>query len=649
MKYVRVAAASVNQVPMDWEGNADRIVAILDEAADKNIGLLCLPELCITGYGCEDMFLSPHLHKMAQETLFEVVRRTKYQGTYAVGLPIPFQNGVYNCMAVVSQGKVRGLAAKQNLAKDGLHYEPRWFRPWPKGRSDLVYLESSKTCAKVMVGDVIFEGSGIRFGFEICEDAWVAERTGARLARRNVDIILSPAASHFAFNKQEVRRGFVREGSRAFECAYVYANLLGNESGRVIFDGATLIASNGSMITEGQRFEMGDYHLIEADINLDTLRQKRFGREGFQMSDELPDSCSIGTVQTLSVSETRENHPYYPHVPHRGDKRVEFLRAMTLGLFDYLRKAKVQGYVVSLSGGADSAAAAVLVWAMLDRALDELGAERTQERLSHITKELTVKNLLTTVYQSTRNSSDTTKEAAKAVASQLGAKHLEVDVDFIVENYKAVVGDALGVEWDADQHDVPLQNIQARTRSPLAWMIANTEGKILLATSNRSEAAVGYATMDGDTSGGLSPLGGIDKAYLIEWLRQMSGFLDSLNYVLNQKPTAELKPDQTDEDDLMPYEVLDKIERLAIRDKKGPVEIYHWLKQTTDHDGPTLKTWVSHFFRLWCRNQWKRERYAPSFHVDEVSLDPRSWCRFPILSGGFEFELAQLQKESEDD
>jgi len=212
--------------------------------------------------------------------------------------------------------------------------------------------------------------------------------------------------------------------------------------------------------------------------------------------------------------------------------------------------------------------------------------------------------------------------------------------------------------WDTD--DVTLQNIQARTRSPSIWMFANLQNALLLSTSNRSEAAVGYATMDGDTSGGLSPIAGIDKAFLREWLRVMEtdgsagcAAIPELRLVNVQQPTAELRPsssNQTDEDDLMPYPLLDAIERLAIRDKFSPREVLDSLLANRDDESPVgelsrgqLIVFIRRFFQLWCRNQWKRERYAPSFHVDDKNLDPRTWCRFPILSGGFRKELDELE------
>jgi NAD+ synthase (glutamine-hydrolysing) len=262
--------------------------------------------------------------------------------------------------------------------------------------------------------------------------------------------------------------------------------------------------------------------------------------------------------------------------------------------------------------------------------------------------------LLTCAYQATRNSSATTWEAARGVAEAVGAQCYRFEVDELVQNYVGAVSQAIGRTLTWEQDDVALQNIQARVRAPSVWLLANLQGALLLSTSNRSEAAVGYATMDGDTCGGLSPIAGIDKAFLRRWLVWMErhgpegfGPLPALAKVNQQEPTAELRPPaakQTDEDDLMPYEVLDEIERAAIRDKLTPLEV---LQRVESRRGPytrrQLALWVERFFRLWCRNQWKRERYAPSFHLDDENLDPKTWCRFPILSGGFERELQELR------
>ena len=207
--------------------------------------------------------------------------------------------------------------------------------------------------------------------------------------------------------------------------------------------------------------------------------------------------------------------------------------------------------------------------------------------------------------------------------------------------------------WETD--DITLQNIQARVRAPGVWMLANTLNALLVSTSNRSEAAVGYATMDGDTCGGLSPIAGIDKAFLRQWLNWMEtkGSDDfppvpELKAINVQAPTAELRPleqTQTDEADLMPYPLLDAIECSAIRDKRSPHEVLlEMTERFPQYDEEQRQLWVRRFFQLWSRNQWKRERYAPSFHLDDKNLDPKTWCRFPILSGGFKKELEDLTK-----
>ena len=269
-----------------------------------------------------------------------------------------------------------------------------------------------------------------------------------------------------------------------------------------------------------------------------------------------------------------------------------------------------------------------------------------------------MERLLLTVYQGTENSSPTTAAAARGLATALGARHLELDVGGLVNAYEALAEQALGrkLSWDTD--DIARQNIQARVRSPGIWLLANLEGRLLLSTSNRSEVGVGYATMDGDTSGGLAPIAGANKTFLRGWLKWVQdegipglGALPELEAVNVQAPTAELRPqaqNQTDEEDLMPYPVLDAIEQAAIRDRMPPLEVWRTLlaappqgSRLTEQEAAAH---VARFFQLWSRTQWKRERLAPSFHLDDENLDPRTWCRFPILSSGYETELEELQR-----
>lgn len=652
MNRIVAGAAALNQTPLDWRGNRERAAAAVAEARGLGVGWLCLPELALTGYGCEDMFLSPEVGERALASLLELAPECRGL-VVAVGLPLWFEGSVYNVVAVVVDGVVEGFVAKQNLAGDGIHYEPRWFKPWPVGKVDRVEAGGRR----LPLGDLVFDLGGVRLGFEICEDAWVADRPGSRLASRGVDLLFNPSASHFAFGKQRVRERFVLEGSRAFSCGYVYANLLGNEAGRIIYDGGTVIACGGDYLAEGRRFSFRDQLVTAATIDLNRARLHRarqashrplVGEPGDPVV-RLPFRPEWRGPYSSPASEACES-------PDR--KEEEFARAVALGLFDYLRKSRSGGFVVSLSGGADSAAVSVLVKAMVDLAVAELGEEGFRERLAHLRLDARppLGQILSCVYQATRNSSETTRAAAEGVARAIGADYQEWDVDALVEGYRGIVERGIGraLSWEND--DLSLQNIQARVRSPGIWLLANLRNALLLSTSNRSEAAVGYATMDGDTSGGLSPVAGIDKAFLRQWLRWMEteGLpphlppVPELRAVNVQAPTAELRPGeqgQTDESDLMPYPVLDAIERLAIRDKKLPLEVWALMCEThPEHGREALRGWVAKFFRLWSRNQWKRERYAPCFHVDDKNLDPKTWCRFPILGSGFAEELAELER-----
>ena len=652
MKYIKVAAAALNQTPLDWTGNQKNIKAAIEAAAANQVSVLCLPELCISGYGCEDAFLAPGTLTQSRRLLEELARLTNGM-IVAVGLPLLYQNRLYNTVCLLVNGKIGGFVAKRFLPSDGLHYEPRWFHRWPEGVSTEIELNGQR----YPIGDIYFNCGGVRIGFEICEEAWVANRPGIKLAEKGVDIILNPSASHFAFEKHLVRERFVLEGSRAFSVSYVYTNLLGNEAGRAIYDGDAMIASGGQLLASSKRFSFTDFQKITAliDIDLTRMSQARTSESHPQLENRIyipfdyPDIPPRKNTVTVALWEESANI-----------KEEEFTRAVSLGLFDYLRKSRSGGFVVSLSGGADSSAIACLVRLMVELGVAELGmvtfcAKINTQYLPTLTITELMRKLLLCVYQATENSSITTQQAAATLANNVGADYLELNINKLVKGYLNLISSALNQTLNWQEHDIALQNIQARVRSPSVWLLANLRNALLLATSNRSEVAQGYATMDGDTSGGLSPLAGIDKDFLRQWLRWLEQEgpvqfppIPALALVNQQAPTAELRPkemSQTDEADLMPYPLLNAIEKAAIRDRQTPYEIFCLLRvKFSEYEEQQLLIWIERFFNLWTRNQWKRERFAPSFHLDDESLDPKTWCRFPILSGGYVEELAEMKK-----
>ena len=611
MDALKIAGATLNQTPLDWQGNFDRIVQGIQEAKNQGVELLCFPELTLTGYGAEDLFLSPWFAEKAKQQLEELLPHSK-DITLAVGLPIRVEGKVYNTMAILENGAVKGIVAKQFMAIDGVHYEFRWFTPWPAFEQTTVEING----IQVPFGDLTFHLKGIHYGFEICEDAWRGDaRPGNRLCDRKVDLIFNPSASHFAMNKTLERKALVSKSSEMFNCYYFYVNLLGNEAGRMIFDGEILLAKNGELLGRNQLL-------------------------------------SFESVQVCAFSLENKSQAIAPIQP----KEWEFVQASSLALFDYLRKSKAKGFVLSLSGGADSSTIAVLVAEMVRRGIQELGLEAWVAKLglpltygSQDPEKELVKQLLTTAYQGTKNSSEDTFNSAKGLAESLGAAFMSWTIDEEVQGYTQKIEAALGRDLTWEKDDISLQNIQARTRSPIIWLLANLKNALLLSTSNRSEGDVGYATMDGDTSGSISPIAGVDKDFVIHWLQWAEKNLDrpGLRAVNSLTPTAELRPlerSQTDEKDLMPYSLLVEIERLAIRDRRSPLEVFVALRKKNEFEEAELKEYIKKFFRLWSRNQWKRERLAPSFHLDDFNVDPKTWCRFPILSGGFEEELTQLDQ-----
>jgi|GEM_PF-1577668 len=519
MKNLRIGAAVLNQTPIDWTGNLERIRRAITQAREAEASILCLPELCITGYGCEDMFLSPGILRHAAEQLVALLPDTKGL-IVSVGLPVLVRNAVYNAAALIVDGELVGLAAKQHLAGDGIHYEPRWFDAWDPGAVETIKIGPHS----VPVGDLIFTVGDVRIGFEICEDAWAAARPGAGLAEHGVDVLLNPSASHFAFGKHETRKRLVIEGSRAYGVAYVYTNLLGNESGRVIFDGGVLIAAAGELVAEGPRLGFDEVVLTTAIVDLDLTRgqQARTASTRPRLGDIEERAVQVDFEWPQDVPPT----PAYEALP-LPPKEEEFARAVPLGLFDYMRKSWSRGFMLSLSGGADSSAVAMLVSLMVDLGCEDLGEAGFVERLAYLKlpkKRKAIKHeLLTCVYQSTRNSGDATLHSAKSLAEWIGAEWIHWSIDDVVEDYESIVEKAIGRELSWEQDDIARQNIQARVRAPGVWMLANIKSAILVSTSNRSEAAVGYATMDGDTSGGLSPIAGVDKAFLLHWLKSGRG------------------------------------------------------------------------------------------------------------------------------
>ena len=307
MGIYRIGVATVNQTPLDWKNNLARLKEVLTQARKERVEILCLPELSVSAYGCEDLFLSQWLPEKATSFLPELIEETEGLFT-SINIPLRFKGQLYNTAVVVHNKLILGVYAKQFMALDGVHYEPRWFNPWPIGEVDTIELFGQY----YPIGDLTFDYKDWKIGFEICEDAWRGDvRPACRLYEKKVNLILNPSASHFAMGKTHERIALVQGSSKNFECTYVYANLLGNEAGRMIYDGEMMIAQHGKMILRNELLSFLPTQLLWADVN------------------------SAGNTPAQNIA------PIDP-------KEIEFPKAGALGLYDYLRKSRSNGYALSI-------------------------------------------------------------------------------------------------------------------------------------------------------------------------------------------------------------------------------------------------------------------------------------------------------------
>ena len=606
---MKSAVATLNQTPLDWEGNSRRIIHTIREAKSNGVQLLILPELCVSGYGCQNHFLRKSVLDQTLQTVLDILPETS-DIMISLGFPYNFHGKTYNATAWVRDGAILLIHCKTKLSSRFYH-EDSWFTPWNKYETNVCVIDGYD----VMIGDysdmnILLPGndSSTRIHQVIGEIDW-DNPDGYHTAHRT-DVFVHSSASPFLFGKHEDRLGFIREMSKRHGCVYLFANHSGYDGGKYIFDGGATIAEGGEITASTNRFSYQDFQI----------------------------ACSTEIVKPESI-----------------EKNEEFARSVSLGLFDAMRKTRSKGFVLSLSGGADSATIATLVAIMVRMASNELGMESFLETLNYIngisdcdTPKKLMSRLLLCLYQCTENSSSETQLAARGLAELIGADFHEISIDGILRQYSGLITPIMGRDLTWEKDDAALQNIQARVRGPAAWFLANLRGSLLLATGNRSEATVGYTTMDGDTCGGLAPIGGVDKAFIRNWLRWMetTGIaindqnrfkIEALELINELKPTAELRPKkfhQSDEDDLMPYSVLNRLEQLIIRDHQTESIAGAILEnEFPQYDSNVIRQWVVRFESLWMRNQWKQFRYANAFYLDGESPAPEEWLKYPTFVG----------------
>ena len=609
---IKIATSNTNQTPLAWNKNFHNISKSIEEAKREKVEILCFPELCITGYSCQDLFFNDWFIEKSN-TYLKKIQKLCSNITVIIGHALKYNGKLYNSVCIIKDKKIKGFFLKSNIPNDGIHYEKRWFETWKLGDIKNFIFDDEE----IFIGTIQFEyNDQLTIGFEICRDSWDDERPANYIKTKKKLLILNPIASHYAFNKFNFRKNQVIESSKKFNCTYISINLLGNESGKFIFEGDTVLSQKGKLLDISNRFSFKDYIL---------------------------------NIYSIDFNNEKKSFLYSEQ-----NKYEEFNAAFSLALIDYLKKTRLKGFALSLSGGLDSSVTAILVYESLKRYTKELGFNNVIKKLKisnfnlldddRENLKMIMNKIFITVYQKTKNSSFSTKDSADKLSHFIGSKHYEWDIDTDVESIVSKISDNTKIKYNWDEHNLSLQNIQARVRSPFIWFIANSNNFLLLATSNRSELSVGYSTMDGDSSGSIAPIAGIDKIFIkrfLKYLKEKNNY-DVLDYVLKLNPSAELKPlkyNQKDEDELMPYSLLTEIEYLAVKKRLSPKEI---LDKINGYDRKVILEGVKKFFTNYGKSQWKRERSAPSFHFDEYSLDSSLWNRMPILSNNFQEEIDLL-------
>lgn len=617
---IRAAAASLRLKVADPTYNKEKIKEAIDCAEQKGTRLIVLPELCVTGYTCADLFFTKSLQNSAENALKEIIKYTSGKNIVAaVGMPVPFYNSLYNCAVVIGNGRIYGIVPKIHLANYNEFYEKRWFA----SGSDFKSYQNIDFCGfETTIGSQIFDlGGGAVLGLELCEDLWVPTPPSGSLTLSGANIIANLSASDEYVSKAQYRRDLVSNQSARCICAYVYSGAGVCESTTdLVFSGATLIAENGSVIAQGKRFAR-DNEIIVSDIDVERLNSQRRGNMSFENSlNELKiTQIPLNNNENDLTYRFVDAHPFVPLDDEKRRERCEEIFAIqAAGLAKRLEHVGSKGCVIGISGGLDSTLALlVAVEAM------KLIGKPSSDILG-----ITMPGFGTT---------DRTYNNAIDLMKSLGVTIKEISIkDACVQHMK-------DIEHDEAVKDITYENTQARERTQILFDIANKHNCLLVGTGDLSELAMGWCTYNGDHMSMYGVNASVPKTlvrYLVDYVAKISDektkaiLLDVLDTPVSPEllpPDSDGKIAQKTEDNIGPYELhdfflynfvrfgfeKDKLRRLAIKAFDGV------------YDSATIEKWLGVFMKRFFISQFKRSCIPDSPKVGSVSLSPRGDWRMP--------------------
>ena len=574
MRSFRLALAQINPTVGDLDGNARKIISLMEEARGYGADLVAFPEMAISGYPAEDLLFKPSFIQDNMDAMRRVVAASE-----GIAVVVGFADGdsdIYNACAVAYNGELAGVYHKIYLPNYGVFDEDRYFK---RGNACPVYTIS-----------------GVGVGFNICEDIWYEAGPTAVQGEAGAQLVVNINASPYHAGKRSDRESVVATRAADNGLYVAYLNTVGGQD-ELVFDGGSLVFDhNGDLVARGMQFQE---ELVVVDLDIGAVSRSR-PRDPGPRKDNRALSEEVGAPELVSVSHSRSVDR--PPLPPRDDVQplepvAEVYSALALGTGDYVRKSGFHKVIIGLSGGIDSALTACV-------AVDALGRE----------------NVLGVAMPS-RYSSEGSILDSKTLAENLG-----IDLWVVpIEPAHAAFLDILEPHFRGTEPNIAEENTQARIRGNLLMAISNKFGWLVLTTGNKSELAMGYATLYGDMAGGFAVIKDVPKTLVYKLARwrnengQPRGVIPQA--VFDKPPSAELRPGQKDQDTLPPYEILDPIVKAYVEDDRNLSEIV-----AIGFDSLVVEQVITAVDR----NEYKRRQAAPG-----VKITPRAFGkdrRLPIVN-----------------
>jgi NAD+ synthase (glutamine-hydrolysing) len=628
--FVRVAAAGPRLKVADPDHNAGEILALAAEARKRGVQALVFPELAVTGYTAGDLFFSlSTLVGGAERALARILRETADSAALiVVGLPVAVDSQLFNAAAVLQGGRLLGVVPKTYLPGYKEYYEERWFSSAREALRTEVRLAGQ---GAPFGTDLLFtvEGEpGFTAAVEICEDLWVPIPPSSHHAIAGATILLNPSASVDYVGKADYRRELVKQQSGRTISAYVFANTGVHESTTdVVFGGHLIVAEDGVVVAEGERFQR-DGQLLVTEVDTERLLVERMRLTSFSdTAHELRAAyrrvalAPVPAPEPFELTRTVDPHPFVPQDPRTLDERCQEIFAIqTAGLAKRLEHTGLRRAVLGISGGLDS----TLAFFVTVRTFELLGLPR--------------EGVLAVTLPGPGTSAQTLANA-RALAAAHGVTLREIDIRAACAQHIRDIG--LDPE---DTRSATYQNLQARERTQVLMDLANKEGGLVVGTGDLSELALGFCTFAGDHMAMYNVNGSVPKTLvrrLVEWVevRQPEGAArDVVARILGTPVSPELIPPGADgaisqrtEDIMGPYELHDFFLWALLRLGAGPRKILFLAARAFEgrYDAAALRRWLRLFIERFFDQQFKRSALPDGPKVGSVSLSPRGDWRMP--------------------